>query len=90
VGTRRPAAEVQIAVVIVPMMVMMTVIVVMRVMVTGPVAVLAALDPGTVALTASAYRAHGFTSEPVNESPAVARRTLGVPGKARGCTEERA
>jgi hypothetical protein len=38
------------------------------------------LQPGAFVLAASAYRAHGATSESVNESPAVARRTPGVPG----------
>jgi hypothetical protein len=86
VGACRPVTEVQVAVVVVVMTVVMAVLVAVIVVV---VFVAVAFQPRALALTASAYRAHGSTSEPVNESPAVARRTLGVPGKARGCTKER-
>ena len=87
-GARRPVAEVQVTVIVVMMMV--AVIVAMFVVVVMPVRLAVAFQPRALTLTASAYRAHRFTSESVNESPVVARRVLGVSGKARGCTKERA
>jgi len=67
------------------MVVVMVVAVVMTVvMVVVVVTVRVGRDPRAVAVAASAYRAHGVTSEPVGGSPAVARRTPGVPGRTRG------
>lgn len=88
-GARRPVAEVQVTVIVV-MMVVAVIVAMFMVVMMGVVRLAVAFQPRALTLTASAYRAHRFTSESVNESPVVARRVLGVSGKARGCTKERA
>ncbi len=71
-GARRTLAEVQVIVMRMVVTVVMVMAVIMTVVVVMAVAVRLVLEPRPLALTASAYRAHGVTSEPVIESPAAA------------------